>query len=167
MTCVIVNDASCLIDLHKGRLLHVLLRLPYRFVIPLPVRESELLSFTEQEWQLLDDAGLETFNLSSELTSRAFVARSQHPRLSPYDCFCLVVTEHHGDSVLLTGDNLLRRVAADRGMDVHGALWIIDELAAGNHCEHELLVSALEAWQTDDAVFMPTDEIAVRLRRLR
>lgn len=37
MTTVIVNDASCLIDLHKVRLLPVMLKLPYRFVVPLPV----------------------------------------------------------------------------------------------------------------------------------
>ena len=43
MTCVVVNDASCLIDLKKGELLHVLLRLPYRFIVPLPIREEELL----------------------------------------------------------------------------------------------------------------------------
>lgn len=36
MTSVIVNDASCLIDLHKGRLPHVVGRLSYSFVIPLP-----------------------------------------------------------------------------------------------------------------------------------
>ena len=66
MTCVVVNDASCLIDLRKGRLLEVLCRLPCRFVVPLPVRESELLAFTPHEWIVLvrlrvmpvhDDAG--------------------------------------------------------------------------------------------------------------
>ena len=55
MTCVVVNDASCLIDLRKGQLLHVLSRLPYRFIVPLPIRESELLDFTPQEWAILDD----------------------------------------------------------------------------------------------------------------
>ncbi len=46
MTRVVVNDASCLIDLRKGRLLPMLCRLPYRFVVPLPIRESELLTLT-------------------------------------------------------------------------------------------------------------------------
>ena len=31
MTTVVVNDASCLIDLHKGRLLHAMLGLPFRW----------------------------------------------------------------------------------------------------------------------------------------
>ena len=46
---VIVNDASCLIDLHKDGLLTVLCRLPYSFVVPLPIRESEILGFSDQE----------------------------------------------------------------------------------------------------------------------
>ena len=40
MTGVVVNDASCLIDLRKGGLLPVLCNLPYRFVVPLPVRSA-------------------------------------------------------------------------------------------------------------------------------
>ena len=64
MTCVIVNDASCLIDLRKGGLLGVVCDLPYRFVIPLPVRASEVLDLSEAEWQALDEAGVITHDLS-------------------------------------------------------------------------------------------------------
>ena len=66
MTCVVVNDASCLIDLKKAALLHVLLRLPYQFVVPLPIREYELLDFTEQDWRMLEDGGLTTYDLPGE-----------------------------------------------------------------------------------------------------
>lgn len=66
MTCVVVNDASCLIDLRKGQLLHVLLQLPYRFIVPLPIREEELLDFTPQEWRMLEDGGLTTYDLPGE-----------------------------------------------------------------------------------------------------
>ena len=71
MTCVVVNDASCLIDLKKGELLHVLLRLPYRFIVPLPIREEELLDFTAQEWRMLEDGGLATYDLPGEEVARA------------------------------------------------------------------------------------------------
>lgn len=47
MTCVIVNDASCLIDLRKGGLLGVLGNLQYRLIIPLPIRASEILDFSD------------------------------------------------------------------------------------------------------------------------
>lgn len=63
MTCVVVNDASCLIDLRKGKLLHVLCRLAYRFIDPWPIRVNGLLHLTEQVWAILDDGGMDTYNL--------------------------------------------------------------------------------------------------------
>ena len=141
MTCVVVNDASCLIDLRKGRLLHVLLRLPCRFVVPLPIREEELLDFTDQE------------------VAEAFAVKRQHSRLSANDCFALVATAHHADGVLLTGDGTLRKVAASRDVRVHGVLWVVDQLHAGGFCEPDLLVSALTTWRDDSSVFLPPDKI--------
>ncbi|RWF83657.1 type II toxin-antitoxin system VapC family toxin [Mesorhizobium sp.] len=167
MTCVVVNDASCLIDLRKGSLLHVLCRLPYRFVVPLPVRESELLDFTPQEWALLDDGGMETFDLPPERMGDVFALKRQHGRLSANDCFCLVTTQYHEDGILLTGDGLLRTVAAAAGLRVHGVLWIVDELKAANACDDTLLIKALEVWKADRAVFLPDNLIDQRLRRLR
>lgn len=168
MTYVIVNDASCLIDLRKGRLLHVLLQLPHRFVVPLPIRHSELLEFTDQEWQLLDDGGLVTFDLPPELVGDAFTAKGTHPKLSANDCFCLVTTRYHENGILLTGDRLLRRVATGEGLRVHGALWVIDELHAHGVGSAELLVSALEIWRDDPTVRLGAlTEIEERLRNLR
>ena len=167
MTSVIVNDASCLIDLRKGGLLHVVLELPFRFVIPLPIRQSELLDFTDHEWRLLDEGGIETFDLPPKRVKEAFAVRYQYPRLSANDCFCLVSMRCYENGILLTGDALLRRVAAEDGVCVHGVLWIIDELEAANVCDEGLLISALEIWRDDYAVFLPVVQIERRLKRLR
>jgi hypothetical protein len=163
---VVVNDASCLIDLRKGRLLRALMSLPYRFVIPLPVR-AELIDFTDDDWSVLDDGGLETFDLPPDRVGEAFAVKSAYPRLSANDCFCLVAARCWSDSILLTGDNLLRRVAAGEGARVHGVLWVIDELDAHAACSADLLVAALEAWRGDQAVFLPSNALAERLSRLR
>ena len=127
MTCVIVNDASCLIDLRKGGLLEALCRLPYRLVIPLPIRASAALSAN--------------------------------------DCFCLV-TALANRGILLTGDAQLRNVATQKGLRVHGVLWVIDELAAADACPTSQLIDALKRWQGDDTVFLPRQEIAKRLGSL-
>lgn len=166
MTCVVVNDASCLIDLKKGELLHVLLRLPYRFIVPLPIREEELLDFTAQEWRMLEVGGLTTYDLPAEEVARVVALKREHSRLSAHDCFALVTTTCHENGILLTGDNLLRKVATARDVRVHGVLWIIDELRAAEVCEVDLLVSALQIWRADKAVFLPPAEIDKRLRRL-
>lgn len=166
MTCVVVNDASCLIDLKKGQLLHVLLRLPYRFIVPLPIRAEELLDFTAQEWQMLEDGGLATYDLPAEEVAQVLALRRAHSSLSANDCFALVTTTCHENGILLTGDRLLRKVAIARAVRVHGVLWIIDELNAAEACERELLISALQIWRDDDAVFLPLTEIDKRLKHL-
>ena len=166
MTYVVVNDASCLIDLRKGRLLHVLLRLPYQFIVPLPIREEELLDFTHEEWRVLEDGGLTTYDLSGEEVALVMALKREHRGLSANDCFALVTAAKQENGILLTGDNQLRKVASSKEVRVHGVLWIIDELLAAGACETELLISALEVWRDDRAVFLPTTEIEKRLRNL-
>lgn len=167
MIHVVVNDASCLIDLKKGRLLRVLQRLPHRFIAPLPIREEELLDFTEQEWRVLQAGGLETYDLPGELVEQAGALRREHGGLSANDCFALVTAACHEGSILLTGDGQLRKAATARGVRVHGVLWVVDELRKVEACKARLLVAALEAWRADDAVFLPLDELDKRLRSLR
>ena len=164
MTCDIVNDASCLIDLRKGGLLPILCNLPYRFVVPLPVRESEVLDFSSQQWRQLDDAGMITHNLTPDEVDQALELKKRHPALSANDCFCCVTALAY-PGILLTGDALLRRVASDKGLRVHGVLWIVDELDATGRCSG-WLTQALRVWQGDDTAFLPQDEIAKRLKYL-
>ncbi len=167
MTWIVVNDASCLIDLRKGQLLHVLLRLPYRFIVPLPIRMEELLDFTPQEWRMLEDGGLTTYDLPGEEVAQVFAIKRKHSGLSANDCFALVTATCQENGILLTGDANLRKVAVAHNVPVHGVLWIIDELRAAGACEPRLLISALERWRDDRAVFLPRTEIESRLRQLR
>lgn len=167
MTSVIVNDASCLIDLYKVRLLPVMLKLPYRFVVPLPIRLAEALDLADRDWRRLDDLGLVTFDLPPERIADALRLRSLHPRLSANDCFCLVSAQCHDAGMLLTGDQLLRQVATQAGVRVHGVLWVVDELHRRGACRENRLISVLERWRDDRTVFLPRQEIDRRLRQLR
>ena len=58
--------------------------------------------------------------------AEALAIKSKRARLSSNDCFCLVTTARHDDAVLRTGDRLVRKTAAEMGIEVHGVLWIID-----------------------------------------
>lgn len=165
MTCVVVNDASCLIDLRKGGLLGVLCALPCQVVVPLPIRASELLDFSDRDWQILDDAGMTTYDLIPEQVQEAIALKHRHPALSANDCFCVVTARLH-NGILLTGDSLRRRVASRVGLRVHGVLWVIDQLKAVDACDNARLIHALEVWRDDDAVFLPNDEISKRIRHL-
>ncbi|MEQ8778733.1 MAG: type II toxin-antitoxin system VapC family toxin [Roseibium album] len=167
MACIVVNDASCLIDLRKGQLLHVLCALPHRFLVPLPIRESELLDFTDQEWRMLDDSGLETYDVPPDHMREVFTVKQRHSRLSANDCMCLVTSQVHENAILLTGDGLLRKVATAVSVRVHGVLWVIDELHRAGLCSNDLLTAALMNWRNDPAVFLPGDEIDTRLANLQ
>ena len=165
MKCVVVNDASCLIDLRKGGLLAVLCNLPYRLVVPLPVRESEVLDFSIEEWHQLDDAGMITYDLTSDEVAQALTLKQRHPALSAIDSLCFVIARSH-EGILLTGDALLRRVAADNGLRVHGVLWIVDQLDASRACAGSLLIQALKTWRDDNTVFLPQQEVSRRVHHL-
>ncbi len=167
MRGTIVLDASCLIDLHKGNLLHFVTELPYRLIVPFPIRHSEVLYLTDREWQILDHGGLKTFDLSPEQVEDALNIKQAYPKLSANDCLCLALTRCHETAILLTGDKLLRQVAASEGFSVHGVLWVIDELKSVGACANATLISVLELWLNDQAVFLPAREIEVRLRRLQ
>lgn len=110
MTGVVVNDASCLIDLRKGQLLHALMQLPYRFIVPLPIRGEELLEFTPQEWRMLEDRGLTTYDLPGDEVAQVFALKREHRKLSANDCFALITATCHENGILLTGDGTLRKV---------------------------------------------------------
>ena len=167
MIRVIVNDASCLIDLNKVGLLPAMLTLPHRFIVPLPIRYTEMLDLTKEDWQQLQDSGLETFDLPGELVAEVVGLAEENRGLSSNDCFCLVTARHVRDGMLLTGDMRLRRVARAAGVRVHGVLWIVDQLNATGLCGASRLIAALEAWRDDGTVFLPPTEVDNRLRRLR
>ena len=113
---------------------------------------------------MLEDGGFTTYDLPGEEVAQVFALKREHSRLSANDCFALVTAACQENGILLTGDGQLRKVATARDVRVHGVLWIIDELHGAGACESELLISALEVWRNDRAVFLPDTEIEKRLR---
>lgn len=166
MPAVVVHDASCLIDLRKGRLLRALGQLPFQFVVPLPVRKSELLDFSAEDWKVLDSGGMETHDLTPRQVGEAFAVK-RRGRLSANDCFCLVTARSRRGGILLTGDSRLREIATNEGVRVHGVLWIVDQLDSTGAATRGFLIEALETWKEDRLVFLPNHLIDQRLRRLR
>ena len=126
---IVINDASCLIDLHKVGLVEMMLQLPYQFVVALPVARNELLDFTEEDWKLYSVAGLEQIDLNPDQVGRAIAFRSQNMKLTAEDCFSLVLAEDIDGSILLTGDAQLRSVAIGKSCEVHGVIWVTDEIS--------------------------------------
>lgn len=163
---IIVSDTSCMIDLRKAELLDALLGLPYTFAMPNTLFEDEWLCLDDGEKAKLRDRGLEVHNLSGRAVQVAADHFNRHRRLKLNDCFALTLTQELDDSMLLTGDGLLRRVAEEQGVEVRGVLWATDQMEEHGTASNRRLYDALQLFHDDAMVFLPTREIARRIRRL-
>lgn len=163
---IIVSDTSCMIDLRKAELLEELLRLPYTFVMPDTLFDDEWLSLTAAEKKRLRKLGLEVHSLPGPLVERAVRYFNRHRRLKLNDCFALVLAEDTEDSILLTGDGLLRHIAEGCGLEVRGVLWATDELEKNGIVPPRRLLEVLRLFHEDTLVFLPEEDILRRLRRL-
>ncbi len=155
-----------MIDLRKADLLEAIFRLPYQFVMPDILFAGEWTGLTADERQRLIDLGLEVRDLPGPLVERARQHIQRHPRLSLNDCFALTLAEDIGDCILLTGDGNLRQVGERARLEVRGVLWVTDELEAHGAVPITALHAALSLFHDDDLVFLPTQEVLRRLRRL-
>jgi hypothetical protein len=155
---IIISDSSALIDLRKGGILELFLKLPFEFVIPDALLESELLSFSKKEISLLRKQMIVAKLEGNEVEkARSIVAAV--PALSLLDGFALIVAENHPRSILLTGDKRMRLRAEETKIECHGVLWIIEELAKVQGVQSRVLLSALKIWTDDPYVRLPQSEI--------
>ena len=162
-TRIVINDTSCLVDLRKGGLIEAMLSLPFRFVVTFNVRAGELLDFGVAEWERLEMLGLETIDPPGEQVQEAGQVMAAHRKLSFEDSLNFVVARANQLSILLTGDRALRLVAESSGIEVHGILWVVEQLLERRHADRADLVDALERWKRDPTVFVPAHLIEATL----
>lgn len=162
---IVVSDSSCLIDLRKVSLLDALLGLPCEFLIPDTLFEDELLKFTAAQKKALIRAGLKVIDLPGESVLRAQAIIRQAPWLSVHDGFAFALAESHPGCILLTGDGELRSLATRQKMEVHGVLWVIDEIHRHQIEKAKTLLAALRAFSADPTVRLPHRELAASIKR--
>jgi hypothetical protein len=162
---IIVSDSSCLIDLRKASLLDVFLRLPYEILIPNTLFEEELIRFTVEQKETLVRGGLQIMDLPGESVLRAQEVVGALPHLSIHDGFAFALAERNPGCILLTGDGGLRKLGLEHRMEVHGMLWLIDEIHANGLASTERLLTILRAFADDPLVRLPKRELALQIRR--
>lgn len=162
---IIVSDSSCLIDLRKALLLEAFLSLPYEILIPNTLFEDELLKFTVEQKQALLDGGLQVVDIPGTGVLRAQEVIRAKPKLSIHDGFAFALAESHAGCILVTGDGDLRTLAATHGIEVHGLLWIVEQIhQTGVKPGRDLLV-ALRVLEQDPTVRLPRRELTIAIRR--
>ena len=162
---LIVSDSSCLIDIRKAALLDAFLMLPYEILIPNTLFENELLKFTSAQKKALIRGGLKVVDLPGERVLRAQRVVRDTPQLSIHDGFAFALAETYKGCILLTGDDSLRTLAASHRIEVHGVLWVIDEVHTNKLSTAASLHAALLLLADDVAVRLPRLELATCIKR--
>lgn len=161
---IIVSDSSCLIDLRKASLLDTFLKLPWEILIPNTLFEDELLKFTGEQKAMLANK-MQVVDLPGESVLRARQILHDLPRLSIHDAFAFALAESCPGCVLLTGDGGLRALAAKHKIEIHGLLWVIDEINANALAAADEILAALRTLSDDPTARLPRRLLAAYIRR--
>ena len=158
---ILVSDTSVLIDLERAHLLEDMFRLPFEFAVP------DLLYARELAGDLGDQLmglGLRVEVLTPAELIRATTVHRQNGRLSVPDTFAFAIAESR-QWTLLTGDGILRELAAAEQIDMHGVLWLFDQFADGNHVAFDRLHNGLHTLFAHPRCRLPEPEVRSRLAR--
>jgi predicted nucleic acid-binding protein len=122
---VYISDTNIWIDFGHAGLLDALFALPFTFV-----STDFVLEELEQPSPLgLVERGLVVEPLGPKAVEQLFVVMAEHGNSSLADVSCYLVAKAQGVP-LLTGDGRLRKQATRDGVQVHGTLWLLDQLVA-------------------------------------
>ncbi|NCF32469.1 MAG: hypothetical protein GWP50_02735 [Proteobacteria bacterium] len=92
--------------------------------------------------------------------------KQAHMALTVTDCYALVLAQTTENSILLTGDRILRQCSKSLCIQTHGVLWVFDQLVGQKHCSKADARDALTIWINDQAVFLPPNELQARIEHL-
>ena len=126
---VMVADTSVLMNLRRSNLLEPAFSLPFRFRIPDLIYRSVLMggeggsAFGDSLIRL----GLDVVELDGGEVGRAIGYRRRHPSLTLPDSFALALAAGRGWT-LLTDSRLLRSLAQELEVALHGVLWLIEQI---------------------------------------
>ena len=157
---ILIADSSVIIDLERGDLLEL------AFSCGLVLAVPDVLYMAELEGHngvYLRSLGLAVLPLNPEELAFAQDLNAGRPALSLSDCFALTCARR-AQHELLTGDGNLRREATDRGVAVHGLLWLLDAMLATGQIAPAALHQGLSAISADSRCRLPGDEVKRRLK---
>lgn len=162
---ILVNDTNIFIDLHSVGLLEEMCRLPYEihtvdFVVAEIADADQRRIFDE----LVAQGGIFIDGFTADEVIEIVEEHSSvSGNLSIPDCsVCYFARKHNVP--MLTGDRRLRRYAEEQSIEVHGILFIFDELV-----RHDIISTSMAADRLEELfainVRLPKAEIRERINR--
>jgi len=160
---ILVSDTSVIIDLERGEFLETVFQLAVDFAVPDLLFHRELAGPLGNQLLAL---GLRVEELLPDEVQGATVLRRADATLSLPDTFAFALAQGR-QWTLLTGDAGLRRTAEAHAIEVHGTLWVLDQLEAQQACSLEVLAAGLTKTAEHPRCRLPKAEVTARLNRYR
>lgn len=123
-----------------------------------------IFEFDEAEKALLRE-GLTVIDLPGAGVLRAREVVRSLPHLSIHDGFAFALAEANPGCILLTGDGPLRDLGENQGMEVHGVLWVIDQIHSDALTPAAALLGVLRMFASHPTVRLPRRTLAAYIRR--
>jgi rRNA-processing protein FCF1 len=160
------TDTNIWIQLYHGEIVERVFNLPFQFIsTDLVIGEVEFPDGAKLV-TALRSKGLVEYGLDGKQIAEVerLTIKHKQKRISPVDMSALVLARDMG-VILLTGDNGLRRAALEeRIKQVHGMLWLLDEIVSGKVLKPREAADALEKMLKLGA-WLPRHECEERIRR--
>lgn len=153
-----MTDSNIWIDLHRGDLIDEAFLLPFEFMAPDVIIADELLTPNGGE---LVQLGLQEKELSGKQVLMVVDLAKRYVRPSRQDLFALVLARET-DAILLTGDGDLRNVAHEISVEVHGTIWLLDQMVDRGIIDKRERANSLER-MIKSGSRLPKNEIKARL----
>ncbi|CAI8924943.1 MULTISPECIES: nucleotide-binding protein [Pseudomonas] len=161
MSLIYISDTNIWIDFRNAGLLEQMFSLPFTLCCTDFVM-YELDDFSHDE---LLDRGLIVESFDEAGVIRLSGLRIEHNNSSLADVSCYLLAQETGRP-LLTGDGRLRRQAQRDGLQVHGALWLLDLMVEHQVIDETEAANAL-AHMLEHGARLPIGECETRLSRWR
>lgn len=124
---IIVNDANILIDLVELKILSYFFQLEFEFHATALVFEELAEEQKEKFYFYIETGKLIIDNNSESDLSEINIIQKGKSTLSVQDCSAFYQAKK-GHAALITSDNSLRKFAKINKIEVHGHLWVFDNL---------------------------------------
>lgn len=165
---IIIHDANVLIDLVTSDLLEPWCKLNFRMMTTSLVWHEVNRKGQKPKLRRVEERGAFSVEpVGAEMLADVVALQMDLPTgLSLEDASVLFLASREG-AILLTGDGVLRRCASERGIDVHGILWLFDLLVARQVVMPGLAADRLEGLKKAGLSRLPEEECNQRIRKWR
>ena len=124
---IIVNDANILIDLVDLKILPYFFQLEFEFHTTAIILDELFEEQKEALFPYIETGSLIVDDITDEDLIEIVMIRASKPSLSEQDCSAFFQAQKF-TAALITSDNTLRKFAQNNNIEVHGHLWVFDNL---------------------------------------